>query len=310
VGGAKLALGLSEVLGARVSIIVNTGDDFDHLGLHISPDIDTVVYTLGGLANDETGWGRAAESWSFMEALRDLGGPGWFQLGDKDLAMHVERTRWLAGGGTLSGFCAHIRQKLGIAPAILPMSDDPVRTMLDTDQGTLAFQDYFVARKCEPQVNAIRYEGAQQARPLPAAFECLADPELAGVIICPSNPYLSIDPILSMPGMREAIEGCAAPVIAVTPLIGGKAVKGPTAKLMGELGYEVTPQTIAAHYGALIDGFILDQTDASDAAGFLTPVRLENTLMTDRAVKISLARAVIAFCEMLQFAPRARVRGA
>ncbi len=299
IGGAKLALGLAECLGSRLSIIVNTGDDFEHLGLAISPDIDTVVYTLAGIANPETGWGRAEESWSFMDALKQLGGPDWFQLGDKDLAMHVERTRWLAGGGTLSDFCKRIRRRLGIAPSILPMSDGPVRTRLQTAEGELAFQDYFVARKCEPSVSAIRYEGAETARPLKAARDALAAPDLGGVIICPSNPYLSVDPILSLPALRDALTGCAAPVIAVTPLIGGQAVKGPTAKLMKELGVEVSPRAVAKHYGALLDGFVLDEVDEEAAARIPLPVRIERTLMTDLDSKVALAGSAIAFCQAL-----------
>jgi LPPG:FO 2-phospho-L-lactate transferase len=299
IGGAKLALGLAEHLGWRLSIIVNTGDDFEHLGLAISPDVDTVIYTLAGIANPETGWGRAEESWSFMEALKQLGGPGWFQLGDRDLAMHVERTRWLAGGGTLSDFCERIRRRLGIAPSILPMSDDPVRTRLQTAEGELAFQDYFVARKCEPSVSAILYDGAETARPSKAVRDALAAPDLGGVIICPSNPYLSVDPILSLPALRNALTGCAAPVIAVTPLIGGQAVKGPTAKLMEELGIEVSPGAVAKHYGAMLDGFILDEMDEDAAACIPVPVRIERTLMTDLDSKVALAGSAIAFCQAL-----------
>jgi LPPG:FO 2-phospho-L-lactate transferase len=299
VGGAKLALGLAEILGSDLTIIVNTGDDFEHLGLAISPDIDTVVYTLAGLANPTAGWGRADESWSFMQALAELGGPDWFRLGDKDLAMHVQRTRWLADGGTLSDFCEEIRRRLGIAPAIVPMSDDAVRTLVHTEDGELEFQDYFVARQCEPRVTAIRYDGAERAWPVDTALEALNAPGLGGVIICPSNPYLSIDPILSVPALREALLACPAPVIAISPLIGGEAVKGPTAKLMAELGVEISPQAIARHYGAMIDGFILDRADEAEASRFTLPIRVEQTLMTDLAGKQALARGSIAFCEAL-----------
>lgn len=310
VGGAKLALGLAGCLGSRLTIIVNTGDDFEHLGFPISPDIDTVVYTLAGLANPETGWGRVDESWSFMEALETLGGPNWFKLGDKDLAMHALRGHWLAEGGRLSAFCAHIRERLQIAPAILPMSDDPVRTELDTSEGCLAFQDYFVARKCEPVVKAIRFDGAESAQPSRAAFDAFRDPKLGGVIICPSNPYLSIDPILSLPAMRAAISNCTAPVIAVTPIIGGKAVKGPTAKLMMELGVKATPRAIADHYAPLIDGFILDQRDSAKADDFPIQVQIEQTLMTDFGSKVALAKSAIAFCEHLSAMPKRMRMGA
>jgi LPPG:FO 2-phospho-L-lactate transferase len=299
VGGAKLALGLARILGRDLTIIVNTGDDFEHLGLAISPDIDTVVYTLAGLANPDAGWGRVDESWSFMQALAELGGPDWFRLGDKDLAMHIQRTRWLTEGGLLSGFCEDTRQRLGIAPAIVPMSDDAVRTLVQTPEGELEFQDYFVARQCEPRVSAIRYEGAERAWPVDTALEALNAPALGGVIICPSNPYLSVDPILSIPALREALLACPAPVIAISPLIGGEAVKGPTAKLMAELGAEISPHAIARHYGALIDGFILDQADAGEASRFNLPIRIEPTLMTYLAGKLALARGSIAFCEAL-----------
>lgn len=309
-GGAKLALGLAEHLGSRLTIIVNTGDDFEHLGFAISPDIDTVVYTLAGLANPETGWGRADETWSFMDALERLGGPTWFKLGDKDLAMHTERTRWLADGKTLSAFCAHIRKKLQISPSILPMSDGAVRTRLATSRGELAFQDYFVALQCEPVVREIRYDGAQRAQPPQAALDALNSPALGGVIICPSNPYLSIDPILSLPGLRAAISNCAAPVIAITPIIGGKAVKGPTAKLMNELGFEASPSAIAEHYAPLIDGFILDERDVAEAERIPVPIRIEQTLMTDLASKISLAKSAIAFCGTLATAALQRHVGA
>lgn len=299
VGGAKLALGLAECLGERLTIIVNTGDDFTHLGLAISPDIDTVLYTLAGVANSEAGWGRAGESWSFMSALKGLGGPDWFQLGDKDLAMHVERTRWLDRGGTLYGFCEQIRGRLGIAPAILPMSNDPVHTRLQTDEGELGFQEYFVALRCEPRVSAIRFDGVDRAQTLLEVLVALSAPRLGGVIICPSNPYLSIDPVLALPELRHALKRAPAPVIAVTPLIGGKAVKGPTAKLMSELGVEVGPPAVAAHYGELIDGFILDEADKAQAARLAVPVRAEPTLMTDLARKTALAKAAIAFCDAL-----------
>lgn len=299
VGGAKLVLGLAETLGARLTVIVNTGDDFEHVGLTICPDIDTVIYTLAGLANPETGWGRAGETWSFMEALAALGGPEWFKLGDKDLAMHVERTRWLAEGRTLSDFCKNVRRRFAIKPAILPISDDPISTRLTTEGGDLSFQDYFVAQKCQPAVTEIHFDGSQSARPLKAALDALAAPCLGGVIICPSNPYLSVDPILSLPGLRMAIQTCAAPVIAVTPLIEGKAMKGPTVKLMKELGVRVSSHAVAEHYGPLIDGFILDKADEAEASAFTIPIRIEKTRMTDLPSKVALARSAIDFCEEL-----------
>ena len=238
VGGAKLSLGLAQLLGERLTVIVNTGDDFEHLGLHISPDVDTALYTLAGVVNPETGWGRRDETWTFMAALQQLGGPGWFKLGDADLATHIERTRRLRSGETLTSITAHLAQSFGVKSRILPMCDEALRTVVETDQGPLAFQDYFVREQCRPTVRAIRFDGAQAAKPSPQVRAALADPALAGIIICPSNPWLSVDPILAVPGLREAIRASGAPVIAVSPIIAGKAVKGPTAKIMRELNLE------------------------------------------------------------------------
>lgn len=300
IGGAKLALGLANVIGdERLMIAVNTGDDFEHLGLHISPDIDTVIYTLAGVANPETGWGRADESWNFMETLGTLGGETWFQLGDKDLAMHVERTRRLSAGESLSTITDEARRKLAIPVRIAPMSDDPVRTMVETDEGILTFQRYFVDRRAEPVLKAVYFDGAEEARLAPAVRSALAAPDLAAVIICPSNPYLSVDPILAVPGMRQALRDAKAPVIAVTPLVGGDAVKGPTAKIMRELGGAVTAAAVAAHYGPLIDGFILDRQDAESFGDIAVRVASEQTLMITLDDKVSLAQAVLAFASRL-----------
>jgi len=201
IGGAKLALGLSRVLAPeQLTVVVNTGDDFEHLGLHISPDLDTVLYTLGGIADPERGWGRAGETWNFMQALAGLDGENWFQLGDRDLAMHATRTSFLREGGTLSAFTAQAARKLGISVQIVPMSDDAVRTIVQTEEGDLPFQHYFVRRRCEPVVKAIRFEGARSASPAPGVLELLAGPAARAIVICPSNPYLSVDPILSVPG--------------------------------------------------------------------------------------------------------------
>ena len=239
VGGAKLALGLSRVLpAAELQVVCNTGDDFDHLGLCISPDIDTVAYTLAGVANREVGWGRHDETWSFMETLETLGGETWFRLGDRDLAMHVERTRRLRAGETLTTVTADLCARLGVAPRVLPMSDDPVRTRVRTDQGWIDFQEYFVRRRCEPVVHELAFHGATTARAQPEFLAALTDPATQAVVICPSNPFISIEPILAVPGVRAALADCAAPVIAVSPLIGGRAIKGPTAKMMAELGMD------------------------------------------------------------------------
>ncbi len=301
VGGAKLALGLAHVLAPdQLAIIVNTGDDFEHVGLHISPDIDTVLYTLAGLANPEAGWGLAGETWEFMAALERLGGPGWFRLGDGDLATHVVRTERLKRGETLSQIAEHLSRRLGVGPRVVPMCDQPLRSILETDQGRLPFQVYFVARRCEPAVRGISFEGAAAARPAPEAAAALAASGLGGIIICPSNPWLSIDPILAVPGMKAAIRASGAPVIALTPIIGGKAVKGPTVKIMRELGLTPDAVSIAAHYRGLIDGFVLDEADIKDRDRIGLPLAVANTLMRSLADRVALASTAIAFCESLR----------
>jgi LPPG:FO 2-phospho-L-lactate transferase len=301
IGGAKLALGLQSVLRpGGLTVAVNTGDDFEHLGLAICPDVDTTLYTLAGLANPELGWGRAEESWNFMTELARLGGEQWFRLGDKDLALHIERSRRLAAGESLESIIAEFAVRLELATQIVPMSGDPVRTAVETDEGTLGFQHYFVRRRCEPAVRAIRYEGAERARAAEQTVQALREGRFTAAIICPSNPYLSIDPILAIPGWRAALAARKVPVIAVSPLIGGEAVKGPTAKIMRELGLEVSPLTIARHYAPLIDGFVLDEADRALAGQFELPVHCVPTLMRSLADKERLAR------EVLGFAPRLR----
>ncbi len=237
IGGAKLALGLSRIVAAdNLLVVANVGDDFEHLGLHVSPDVDTLMYTLAGLDNTKLGWGRRDETWSFMETLAALGGEDWFRLGDRDLAVHVERTRRLRLGETLSAITADFCRRLGVGPCVLPVTNDPVRTRLRTDEGWLDFQDYFVRLQCRPVVRELAFKGADEARPHPDLLAALRDERLRAVIICPSNPFISVEPILAVPGTREAISACLAPVIAVSPIIGGRAVKGPTAKMMTELG--------------------------------------------------------------------------
>jgi LPPG:FO 2-phospho-L-lactate transferase len=299
VGGAKLSLGLARLLGDRLSVIVNTGDDFEHLGLAISPDVDTVLYTLAGIVNPETGWGRRDETWTFMEALGKFGGPTWFRLGDGDLAMHVDRTQRLKAGATLTEFCAHAAERLGITACILPMTDDPLRTVLDTDAGTLAFQEYFVREQCRPVVRNIRFEGAAAARPSPQVLAALAAPTLGGIIICPSNPWLSVDPILAVPGLRSALKTSGAPIIAVSPIVGGKALKGPAAKIMGELGLAVNSVSVARHYAGLIDGFVVDTADAALVPDLGVPALVTNTVMRTVDDKVALARDCLGFCARL-----------
>jgi LPPG:FO 2-phospho-L-lactate transferase len=262
VGGAKLAHGLAMALEPdELSIIVNTGDDFEHLGLRISPDLDSVIYALAGLSDPVRGWGRRDETWKFMEALKGVGGEDWFQLGDGDLAMHVERSWRLAKGSTLSEITAHFCRALGIPSQVVPMSEDSVRTRVLTDDGWLDFQEYFVHRQCCPAVRSLEFAGAESARPQPDALAALTRPELRAIIICPSNPFLSVEPILAVPGIRLAIQRSAAPVVAVTPIIGGRAIKGPAAKMMAELGLEVSGAAVARYYRDIVDGFILDERD-------------------------------------------------
>jgi LPPG:FO 2-phospho-L-lactate transferase len=311
IGGAKLALGLYRVLGPdELMVIVNTGDDFEHLGLHVSPDLDTVLYTLSGRADPQRGWGRADETWNFMTAVSELAGEDWFRLGDRDLAIHVLRTQALKAGRPLSCFMADAAQRLGIRARIVPMSDDPVRTVVDTAEGVLPFQRYFVERRCQPQVRGISFEGASAARPAEEALTALAGPQLEAILICPSNPYLSIDPLLAVPGMREALVNAGAPVVAVSPIIGGAAVKGPTTTIMTDLGIERTSAAIAAHYRGLIDGLMIDEADAAEVSTLDITVETAPTLMRDLNDREILARRALAFAHRLasmQAGPR-RVR--
>ena len=295
VGGAKLALGLSRVLApGQLTIIANTGDDFRHLGLSISPDIDTLLYTLSGLADPERGWGVRDESWNFMEAMARLGGETWFRLGDRDLATHVERTRLLSAGISLSAVTDNLRERLGIACRIVPMTDAEVRTQLLTDEGWLDFQHYFVRLHCEPAVREIRYCGAELAEPAPAVLEALGDPHLQAVVICPSNPMLSVDPILAIPALRSALLRLRVPIVAVSPIIGGAAVRGPTAKLMREFGFDSSASAVARRYAGIVRLFVVDREDAEAAM----PPGMERvvaaTLMRSLQDREDLARAVLA----------------
>lgn len=300
VGGAKLAHGLSLTLAAgELSVIVNTGDDFQHLGLTICPDLDSVLYALAGLADPVRGWGRRDETWTFMAALKQLGGEHWFALGDADLAIHVERSRQLAAGASLTAVTAHFARTLGIASSFLPMSDDPVRTRLLTGEGWLEFQDYFVRQQCRPAVRALEYAGAANARANPAALAALQRADLRAVIICPSNPFLSVEPILALPALRHAIEHCRAPVIAVTPIVGGRAVKGPAAKLMGELGLAVSGGAVAARYAGLIDAFVYEASDAPAPAMPGVRMLAAATMMNSEADRAGLARAVLAAADAM-----------
>ena len=304
VGGAKLANGLAQVLPPDGLVVaVNTGDDFEHLGLHVSPDLDTVMYTLAGLNNLETGWGRAGETWSFMAALGALGGATWFNLGDRDLATHVERTRRLAAGATLSAVTADFCARLGIKPAVVPMSDQPVRTMVRSDDGWLPFQDYFVRLKCAPRVAGFRFDDADAAAPSPGLGRALGDPALRAIVICPSNPFVSVDPILAVPGVRDALGRRRAPLVAVSPIVGGQALKGPALKMMRELGREPSALGVARHYGALLDGIVIDRQDAGLGAAIEAlgmRALATDTIMVDRAAQARLAEAVLGFAAGLK----------
>ncbi len=294
VGGAKLLHGLYRVLPpGTLAAIINTGDDFEHLGLHISPDIDTALYTLADLAHPEQGWGRRDETWNFMRALESIGGETWFRLGDADLALHVERTRRLDAGESLSAIIASFASSLGILAQIMPMSDEPVATRVITDEGELAFQDYFVRRRCAPVLRGLRFDGAGEARLTESARAAFESPDLEAIIIAPSNPWLSIDPLLAIPELRRALETAKCPRIAVTPIIAGDAVKGPTAKIMSELGISVSPPSVAEHYRGLIDGFVLDARDKD--IGWRTGLDIEivDTLMATVQVRDRLAGAIL-----------------
>ncbi|SJZ84342.1 LPPG:FO 2-phospho-L-lactate transferase [Enhydrobacter aerosaccus] len=300
VGGAKLALGLAgELPPDALTVVVNTADDFDHLGLSISPDLDTVMYTLAGVANPETGWGRRQETWTVMEALGQLGGETWFRLGDKDLATHIERTRRLRTGETLSAVTRDLARRLGVRCAIVPMTDDAVRTIVTTDQGDLAFQDWFVRLHCEPAVRSLHFAGAATATPHPVLQD---PPDLRGIVICPSNPFVSVAPILAVPGVRDMIERLKVPKVAVTPIVGGQAIKGPAAKMLAELGHDVSALGVARYYKGLIDGFVLDQADAGlapaiEALGI--EVQVTDTMMRNDLDKRRLAASTLDFVDAL-----------
>lgn len=297
VGGARLVDGLAQCMPPeRLTVIVNTGDDFQHLDLHISPDLDTVCYTLAGLANPLTGWGRRSETWHALQSLDELGGPTWFRLGDRDLATHLERTRRLRCGELLSAITRDFCCRWGVQPAVLPATDQYVPTWVSTDEGEMHFQEYFVRRQCQPRVKGFRFEGVEKATPAPGALQAIQDCDL--VLICPSNPWVSIAPMLAIPGMREAV--AARPVLAVSPIIAGRAVKGPAAKMYAELGLEPSALTVAAHYGDLLHGFILDKQDdelvGEVAALGMRPLTLD-TLMKTRPRRKRLAGGILSFAE-------------
>ena len=294
VGGAKLALGLSKILTPdELLFLVNTGDDFQHLGLEISPDLDSLLYALSGKNNPELGWGRADETWACISELEELGADSWFRLGDRDLALHLVRTQMLNQGATLQKVADRLSKSLGIDHRIAPMSNDKISTTVNTPNGKLAFQEYFVREQCEPAVIDFDFEGIENSKPNPVVMSWLD--ECDGIIICPSNPYVSVDTILSVPKYRDAFQ--SKPVIAVSPIVGGLAIKGPAAKMMKELGVPPTPIAVAKHYGSLLSGFVLDQTDHEQAKDIPIPSIVTQTIMLTLRDRIALAEQCVRFLE-------------
>jgi LPPG:FO 2-phospho-L-lactate transferase len=296
VGGAKLSDGLARCISPEdLTVIVNTGDDFEHWGLNICPDLDTVCYTLAGLANTETGWGRAGESWEVLGVVSQLGGDDWFRIGDKDLATHLERTRRLKAGQPLSRIIREFCREWGVIPTILPMTDQPVKTMVDTvEMGELEFQEYFVHQKCEPTVKGFRFDGIENAKPAPGILEAIRDSD--GVVFCPSNPWVSIDPILNIDGIRSALS--RKTVVAVSPIIAGQTIKGPAAKMFSELKIEPSSFAVANHYNGVISKFVLDDQDARWADQIQTigiRALAVNTVMKTSADRLQLAQDVLNF---------------
>jgi len=298
VGGAKLVDGLAQLLAPEaLSVIVNTGDDFDYLSLQISPDLDTICYTLADLANPKTGWGQREDSWVTFNTIAGMGGPDWFRLGDKDLATHILRTSKKNASQTLSEITKEFCRHWGIKHTIYPMSDDPVRTIIHTSDGeALGFQEYFVHQGYEPIVESIEFRGAEGSTPAPGTLEAIENAEV--VVIAPSNPWVSIDPILAVPGFREAL--VKKTVLAVSPLIGGKALKGPAAKITREFGYDPSTATVANHYREFLTGFVLDTSDRDELEKIerwrIIPL-VTDIIMKDKSDRIRLAQEVLTFSE-------------
>lgn len=295
-GGTKLAHGFT-LLDPPVdlTVIANVGDDFDLHGLHVSPDVDALLYTLGGLIDADRGWGIRGDTMTAHAMLERYGEPGWFAVGDADLATHVERTRRLRGGQSLTDVTAAMATALGIGARILPATDDRFRTRLETDEGPLDFQDYFVRRHQEPEVTAVSFDGAATARPTPAVLEAIAGADL--VVIGPSNPVVSIGPILSLTGLRGTLEASSAPKVAVSPIVAGRALKGPADRMLVSLGHESTALGVARIYVGLVDRFILDSADAA-MAGDIEALRMSagvlDTVMRDDDDRRSLAASLLA----------------
>jgi LPPG:FO 2-phospho-L-lactate transferase len=298
VGGAKLVDGLAQILRpGELTVVVNTGDDFEHLGFYICPDVDTVCYTLAGMANPKTGWGRIGETFEILENVKKLGGPGWFRIGDKDLATHLERTRRLRAGELLSQITQVFCQAWGVRHIVLPMSDQPVRTMVSTiGFGELPFQEYFVHQNCRPKVKGFRFIGIESAKPAPGVLDAIESAD--AVIICPSNPWVSIDPILALEGLRSSL--MSKTIVAVSPIISGKTVKGPAAKMFAELGILPSALAVARHYENLLSGFIVDRDDSDLAIDFSIPITITNIIMNNPDDRRSLAQDVLDSIQVLR----------
>lgn len=295
VGGARFLRGLVEVLDpAELTIVGNVGDDVEVLGLHVSPDLDSILYALSGLADEERGWGRTEETWNALETAASLGGEGWFRLGDRDLGLHLVRTQALRAGEPLSAVTARLAERLGLEPRLLPATDDALRTWLDTPAGSFPFQTWFVARGHRDEVDALLYEGAATAVPAPGVIEALEDAEL--IVIAPSNPYVSVAPILAVAEIRAALEQRRCPAVAISPLVGGKAVRGPADRMLARLAGGTTPAHVAGVYAGLIDALVLDEADADGSAALaglgVRPI-VTRTLMTDDSARRRLAEAAL-----------------
>jgi LPPG:FO 2-phospho-L-lactate transferase len=303
VGGAKLVDGLYRLRGKDLAIIVNTGDDYDHLTLRFSPDIDTVLYTLAGIGSPSAPWEPAGESHALYGTLKQFGGPAHLQLGDRALAAPLLRTAWLAEDRRMTAITLDFCKHLGIGARVLPMSDDPVRTYVLTEDGEVSYPEYFNTLGCEPAVTGFKYAGAEDAMLTQEVSDALDSEDLEAVVICPASPYHSIRPILEIPNMRELLRKRGAPVIAVTPIVGGKALKGSAGKIMSELGHEASARRVALEYLKLIDGFVIDSEDAASAedvraSGF--EVLVANTVMRTLEDRTALARAVLAFAQTIR----------
>jgi LPPG:FO 2-phospho-L-lactate transferase len=303
VGGAKLVDGFYRLRGKDLTAVVNTGDDYEHLTLSFSPDIDTLLYTLAGIAAPQAPWEPAGESHALFATLKQLGGPSELTLGDRSLAAPLLRTAWLAEGRRLSEITLDFCKQLGISARVVPMSDDPVRTHVLTDDGAVAFQEYFTTLACEPVVRGFQYAGADAAMIPPEVANALDSPDLEAVVISPANPYHTIRPILEVPGMRELMRKRGAPVIAVTPIVGGRALRGSAGKMMSELRHEASARRVALEYLRLIDGFVIDSQDADGAEDVRASgieVLVANTIMKTIDDRTALARAVLAFAQTIR----------